>query len=163
MVFVQNGRKRGKRISGHHFDSCPYHFWTALFYFFSNPFQCTSSPSSAGILLLPSSFTSLLQAAGIARSLVLQAKFWIYEFCCEASDLDGKILVVAGLDGDYLSRSFGSVFDVIPLADPITKVDSKVRLDKLWESAMEALKILDGGTGEVCSSVNVVIAISVKY
>ncbi|RYR41003.1 hypothetical protein Ahy_A09g046743 [Arachis hypogaea] len=39
------------------------------------------------------------------------------EFCCKAADEDGKIVIVAGLDGDYLRKSFGSVLHIIPLAD----------------------------------------------
>lgn len=33
-----------------------------------------------------------------------EAQFFedLYEFCQEAADIDGKIVVVAGLDGDYL-------------------------------------------------------------
>jgi thymidine kinase len=33
-----------------------------------------------------------------------EAQFFedLYEFCCKAADEDGKIVVVAGLDGDYL-------------------------------------------------------------
>ncbi|KAL2474514.1 Thymidine kinase [Abeliophyllum distichum] len=59
-----------------------------------------------------------------------EAQFFddLYEFCCEASDLDGKILVVAGLDGDYLRRSFGSVLDVIPLAETVTKLTARCEL-----------------------------------
>lgn len=33
-----------------------------------------------------------------------EAQFFedLYEFCCNAADHDGKTVVVAGLDGDYL-------------------------------------------------------------
>lgn len=33
-----------------------------------------------------------------------EAQFFedLYDFCCKAADVDGKIVVVAGLDGDYL-------------------------------------------------------------
>jgi len=32
-----------------------------------------------------------------------EAQFFddLYDFCCKAADRDGKIVVVAGLDGDY--------------------------------------------------------------
>jgi len=31
-----------------------------------------------------------------------EAQFFdLYDFCCNAADRDGKIVVVAGLDGDY--------------------------------------------------------------
>ncbi|KAL5561591.1 hypothetical protein UlMin_031338 [Ulmus minor] len=53
-----------------------------------------------------------------------EAQFFddLYDFCCKAADLDGKTIILAGLDGDYLRRSFGSVLDVIPLADTVTKL-----------------------------------------
>ncbi|CAA2950916.1 thymidine kinase [Olea europaea subsp. europaea] len=59
-----------------------------------------------------------------------EAQFFddLYEFCCEAADLDGKILVVAGLDGDYMRRTFGSVLDIIPLADTVTKLTARCEL-----------------------------------
>ncbi|KAK3433544.1 hypothetical protein EUGRSUZ_D01432 [Eucalyptus grandis] len=58
-----------------------------------------------------------------------EAQFFedLYDFCREAADCDGKILVVAGLDGDYL-RSFGSVLDIIPLADSVTKLSARCEL-----------------------------------
>ncbi|KAL3646066.1 hypothetical protein CASFOL_011246 [Castilleja foliolosa] len=56
-----------------------------------------------------------------------EAQFFgdLYDFCVEAADLDGKTVVVAGLDGDYLRRSFGSVINVIPLADTVTKLTAR--------------------------------------
>nr|XP_018678880.1 PREDICTED: thymidine kinase-like isoform X1 [Musa acuminata subsp. malaccensis] len=53
-----------------------------------------------------------------------EAQFFedLYDFCCNAADHDGKIVVVAGLDGDYLRKSFGSVLDIVPLADSVTKL-----------------------------------------
>lgn len=59
-----------------------------------------------------------------------EAQFFedLYEFCCQAADEDGKTVIVAGLDGDYLRRSFGSVLDVIPLADTVTKLTARCEL-----------------------------------
>jgi len=36
-----------------------------------------------------------------------EAQFFddLYEFCCKAADGDGKTVIVAGLDGDYLRYS----------------------------------------------------------
>lgn len=52
----------------------------------------------------------------------------LYDFCCMAADRDGKTVVVAGLDGDYLRRNFGSVLDIIPIADTITKLTARCEL-----------------------------------
>ncbi|CAJ1964788.1 unnamed protein product [Sphenostylis stenocarpa] len=59
-----------------------------------------------------------------------EAQFFedIYEFCCKAADEDGKTIIVAGLDGDYLRRSFGSVLHIIPLADSVTKLTARCEL-----------------------------------
>ncbi|GKV18762.1 hypothetical protein SLEP1_g29101 [Rubroshorea leprosula] len=59
-----------------------------------------------------------------------EAQFFedLYDFCCEAADHDGKTVIVAGLDGDYLRRSFGSVLDIIRLADSVTKLTARCEL-----------------------------------
>ncbi|RVW33620.1 Pentatricopeptide repeat-containing protein [Vitis vinifera] len=59
-----------------------------------------------------------------------EAQFFgdLYEFCCKAADHDGKTVIVAGLDGDYLRRSFGSVLDIIPLADSVTKLTARCEI-----------------------------------
>ncbi|XVE78336.1 hypothetical protein DITRI_Ditri13aG0136600 [Diplodiscus trichospermus] len=56
-----------------------------------------------------------------------EAQFFedLYDFCCKAADHDGKTVIVSGLDGDYLRRSFGSVLDIIPLADTVTKLTAR--------------------------------------
>ncbi|KAG6525224.1 thymidine kinase [Zingiber officinale] len=59
-----------------------------------------------------------------------EAQFFkdLYDFCCNAADLEGKIIVVAGLDGDYLRKRFGSVLDVVPLADSVTKLTARCEI-----------------------------------
>ncbi|XP_058070711.1 thymidine kinase a [Magnolia sinica] len=59
-----------------------------------------------------------------------EAQFFedLYDFCCKAADHDGKTVIVAGLDGDYLRRSFGSVLDIIPLANSVTKLTARCEL-----------------------------------
>ncbi|KAF8727851.1 hypothetical protein HU200_018416 [Digitaria exilis] len=59
-----------------------------------------------------------------------EAQFFddLYDFCCKAADCDGKIIVVAGLDGDYKRKKFGSVLDVVPLADSVTKLTARCEL-----------------------------------
>uniref|UniRef100_A0A5B7CD59 Thymidine kinase n=1 Tax=Davidia involucrata TaxID=16924 RepID=A0A5B7CD59_DAVIN len=59
-----------------------------------------------------------------------EAQFFddLYDFCRKAADHDGKTVIVAGLDGDYMRRSFGSVLDIIPLADSVTKLTARCEL-----------------------------------
>ncbi|GMG98745.1 hypothetical protein Nepgr_000585 [Nepenthes gracilis] len=56
-----------------------------------------------------------------------EAQFFedLYDFCCKAAEQDGKTVIIAGLDGDYMRRSFGSVLDIIPLADSVTKLTAR--------------------------------------
>ncbi|CAL9231256.1 unnamed protein product [Arabidopsis halleri] len=56
-----------------------------------------------------------------------EAQFFgdLYEFCREAADKEGKTVIVAGLDGDFKRRRFGSVLDLIPIADTVTKLASR--------------------------------------
>ncbi|KAM7506351.1 hypothetical protein LguiB_005255 [Lonicera macranthoides] len=56
-----------------------------------------------------------------------EAQFFedLYDFCSKAADHDGKTVIVAGLDGDYLRRRFGSVLDIIPIADSVTKLTAR--------------------------------------
>lgn len=59
-----------------------------------------------------------------------EAQFFgdLYDFCRDVADHDGKTVIVAGLDGDYLRRSFGSVLDIIPLADSVTKLSAQCEI-----------------------------------
>ncbi|CAH8355050.1 unnamed protein product [Eruca vesicaria subsp. sativa] len=49
----------------------------------------------------------------------------LYEFCRVAADEEGKTVIVAGLDGDFMRRRFGSVLDLVPVADTVTKLASR--------------------------------------
>lgn len=54
-----------------------------------------------------------------------EAQFFTHlkEFCEKALDM-GKIIILAGLDGDYLQRKFGEITECIPLADEVTKLSA---------------------------------------
>ncbi|KAG5416419.1 hypothetical protein IGI04_003986 [Brassica rapa subsp. trilocularis] len=76
------------------------------------------------------SFQDILGQDAYAKLDVIgidEAQFFgdLYEFCCKVADDDGKTVIVAGLDGDYLRRSFGAVLDIIPLADSVTKLTAR--------------------------------------
>ncbi|KAI3969426.1 hypothetical protein MKX01_019987 [Papaver californicum] len=77
-----------------------------------------------------SSFSQKLGAVAYDKLDVIgidEAQFFgdLYDFCRKAADHDGKTVIVAGLDGDYLRRTFGSVLDIVPLADSITKLTAR--------------------------------------
>ncbi|CAA3009495.1 Thymidine kinase [Olea europaea subsp. europaea] len=52
----------------------------------------------------------------------------LYDFCCKAADHDGKTVIVAGLDGDYLRRRFGAVLGIILMANFATKFTARCEL-----------------------------------
>ncbi|KAL0853882.1 hypothetical protein Bca101_059034 [Brassica carinata] len=49
----------------------------------------------------------------------------LYEFCCKDADDDGKTVIIAVIDGDYLRRSFGDVLEFLPIADSVTKLTAR--------------------------------------
>ncbi|XP_002971165.2 thymidine kinase isoform X2 [Selaginella moellendorffii] len=59
-----------------------------------------------------------------------EAQFFddLLSFCQSAADWDGKTLIVAGLDGDFLRQRFGSALDLVPLADSVTKLSSRCEI-----------------------------------
>lgn len=59
-----------------------------------------------------------------------EAQFFddLLDFCQTAADVDNKKIIVAGLDGDFLRRRFGSALDLIPLADSVTKLHARCEL-----------------------------------
>ncbi|KAJ3672992.1 hypothetical protein LUZ60_006366 [Juncus effusus] len=59
-----------------------------------------------------------------------EAQFFddLHDFCCDAADRDGKTVIIAGLDGDYMRKKFGSVLDIIPLADSVTKLNARCEM-----------------------------------
>ncbi|CDP17460.1 unnamed protein product [Coffea canephora] len=65
----------------------------------------------------------MLQVIGIDQSQFFED---LYDFCREAADHDSKTVIVTGLDGDYLRSSFGSVLEVIALADSVTKLNAEL-------------------------------------
>lgn len=59
-----------------------------------------------------------------------EAQFFkdLYSFCQVAADLEGKTIIVAGLDGDFSRKNFGSILDLVPIADTIIKLSSHCEL-----------------------------------
>ena len=56
--------------------------------------------------------------------VVEEAQFFkgLYEFCKKACDIDDKIIIVSGLDGDSNRRKFGEILDLIPICDSVKKL-----------------------------------------
>ncbi|GER52859.1 tetratricopeptide repeat protein [Striga asiatica] len=103
-------------------------------------------------------FNSTLQVIGID-----EAQFFgdLYDFCSKAADHDGKTVIVAGLDGDYLRRSFGSVLDLIPIADSVIKLNAKCEVcDK---RAFFTLRKTDESKTELIAGADVYMPVCRKH
>jgi thymidine kinase len=51
-----------------------------------------------------------------------EAQFFddLVEFATQACDVDGKVVLVAGLSGDFKRAPFGRLLDLVPLATSVT-------------------------------------------
>lgn len=78
-----------------------------------------------------------------------EAQFFgdLMEFCLRAADHDGKLVLVAGLDGDFRRQRFGQVLDMLPLADSVTKLTSQCAYCS--EAALFSLRTVGGKEQEV--------------
>jgi len=73
--------------------------------------------------------------------LVEEGQFFsdLYEFVLKAVEVDGKNVVVAGLDGDRFRKPFGQLLQLIPIADRITKLTALCKLCATTGQAVPAL------------------------
>lgn len=78
-----------------------------------------------------------------------EAQFFddLMEFCLKAADRDGKLVLVAGLDGDFKRERFGQVLDMVPVADTVTKLTSQCAY--CTEAALFSLRTVAGEQQEV--------------
>ncbi|KAF8409690.1 hypothetical protein HHK36_005769 [Tetracentron sinense] len=67
----------------------------------------------------------MLDVIGIKEAQFVK---YLYDFCRKSADHDGKSVIVVGLDGDYLRRSFGPVLDIILLPDSVIKLIARCEL-----------------------------------
>lgn len=58
--------------------------------------------------------------------VIEEAQFFndLYEFVKYAADIDNKIIIVAGLDGDSNREPFGDILKLIPISDTIIKLSA---------------------------------------
>lgn len=68
----------------------------------------------------------------------------LYNFVKEMLEND-KIIFVCGLDGDYQRKKFGSILDIIPLADEVKKVNGICHNCKKRKSLFTHRIVKEGG------------------
>ena len=68
----------------------------------------------------------------------------LYKFVKEMLEKD-KIIFVCGLDGDYQRKKFGSILDIIPLADEVKKVNGICHNCKKRKSLFTHRIVKEGG------------------
>ena len=54
----------------------------------------------------------------------------LYEFAVQAADIDNKVVIVAGLDGDSNREEFGDIIKLIPKCDSVVKLHALVPICK---------------------------------
>ena len=61
-----------------------------------------------------------------------------------SAEKHNKIIIVAGLDGDYQRRPIGEILQVIPLCDEVVKLNAMDMIDKDGSPGIFSKRIVDG-------------------
>jgi thymidine kinase len=72
--------------------------------------------------------------------------------CMDWVERDSKIVYVAGLDGDFRRQKFGTMLDLIPVCDTVTKLHSLCSNCRTGEGALFSHRILGGDSQIVIGS-----------
>ena len=88
-----------------------------------------------------------------ARLVVIEeAQFFpdLYEFVIKAVEVDGKDVVVVGLDGDSERKPFGQILDLLPIADEVIRLNALCK--RCGDGTAALFTALVGGVkgGQVC-------------
>ena len=87
--------------------------------------------------------------------VIEEAQFFndLYEFVKYAADIDNKIIIVAGLDGDSNREPFGDILKLIPISDTIIKLSALCILCKDGTVANFSKRIIDN-KDQICVGSN---------
>jgi len=97
--------------------------------------------------------------------VVEEAQFFgdLFNFVVGAADNDGKIVIVAGLDGDYKKEAFGDILKLIPHAEKVTKLHALCLLCGDGTNASFTKRITDSQTQTLIGSGESYIAVCRKH
>lgn len=74
----------------------------------------------------------------------------------------GKILIIAGLDGDYLRRPIGEILDIIPLCDTVDKLTAMDMVDKDGSEGLFTKRIVENENQILVGDDNYYVSVSRK-
>ena len=92
--------------------------------------------------------------------VIEEAQFFenLYEFATTAADIDKKIVIVAGLDGDSNRNQFGDILKLIPHCETVTKLHALCVKCKDGTPACFSKRLINNNT-QVLIGVNEYIAV----
>lgn len=88
-----------------------------------------------------------------ARLLIIEeAQFFkdLYEFVVHAVEVDGKDVIVVGLDGDSDRRPFGDILRLVPLADEVVKLTALCKRCGDGTAALFSALVVGEKTEQIC-------------
>ena len=72
----------------------------------------------------------------------------------------GKILIISGLDGDYLRKPIGQILDCIPLCDTVDKLTAMDMVDRDGSKGLFTKRIVDNDDAVLIGSTDFYMAVS---
>jgi thymidine kinase len=73
-----------------------------------------------------------------------------------------KVIIVAGLDGDYKRQPIGQILDVIPMCDTVVKLTALDMVDKDGSKAIFSMKLVDDDCQIEIGASDLYVAVSRK-
>jgi len=109
---------------------------------------------------------SIIDTEEFNNSLVIgidEAQFFddLYDFVINA-EKHNKIIIIAGLDGDYNRKKFGQILDCIPLCDTVEKLTAMDMVDKDGTPGIFTKRIVNDDGQVLVGSSDYYVAVSRK-
>lgn len=97
--------------------------------------------------------------------VIEEAQFFedLFSFVINAADIDGKVVIVAGLDGDFKKEPFGDILKLIPHAEKVTKLNALCLLCGDGTPASFTKRIIDNDSQTLVGSSESYIAVCRKH
>lgn len=86
-----------------------------------------------------------------------------YEFITKATDVDHKIIIAAGLDGDSYREPFGDVLRLIPYAEKVTKLSAFCKICQDGTLGYYTKRLVDNTDKVLVGTTNEFIAVCRRH